>query len=172
MFVIAQRSQLSLNLYRDTMKMTLEQQLQQIIDDAVNYGVSPVVVELAIAPVIKAYAQQLKKLEYYVLQNLEGDWVLTTINNPKLQQSKQVIYAFVSVKDAAAFSGKTNPELAAAPISVVQLLFRLSSLQMVDSMIFLEDSQNLNRGVEIERDRLFQQIRQQIQQLQIPPNLA
>ena len=171
MFVIAQRSQLSLNLYRDTMKITLEQQLQQIIDDAVNYGVSPVVVELAIAPVIKAYAQQLKKLEYYVLQNLEGDWVLTTINNPKLQQSKQVIYAFVSVKDAA-LRGKSNPELAAAPISVVQLLFRLSSLQMVDSMIFLEDSQNLNRGVEIERDRLFQQIRQQIQQLQTPPNLA
>ena len=153
--------------------MTLEQQLQLIIDDAANYGVSPVVIEKAIAPVIKAYAQQLKKLEYYVLQNLAGDWVLTTINHPQLQQSKQVIYAFVSVKDSATFGGKTNPDLMTAPISVVQLLFRLSSLQMVDSIVFLEDSQNLDRGVEIERDRLFQQIRQQIQQLkQIPPNIA
>ena len=152
--------------------MTLEQQLQLIIDDAPKHGVSPIVVELAIAPVIEAYAQRLKQLEYYVLQNLEGDWVLTTINNPQLQQSKQVIYAFVSVSDAAAFGG-TNPNLMATPISIVQLLFRLSSLQMVDSIVFLEDSLNLNRGVEIEREQLFQQIKRQIQHMpKIPPNLA
>ncbi|NJK56686.1 MAG: hypothetical protein HC939_12135 [Pleurocapsa sp. SU_5_0] len=153
--------------------MTLEQQLQIIIDDATNYGVPSAVVEQAIAPILKSFAQQLQHLEYYVLQNLDEDWVLTTITNPQLQQSKTVIYAFVSVQDAATFQGTANPNLIAMPISVVQLLFRLFSLEQVDSIIFLENSPNLNHGVEIKRDRLSQLVQQQIQQLvKIPPNLA
>lgn len=153
--------------------MTLEQQLQVIIDDAANYGVPSAVVEGAIAPILKSFAQQLQHLEYYILQNLEEDWVITTITNPQLQQEKTVIYAFVSVKDAATFQGTANPNLLAMPISVVQLLFRLFSLEQVNSIIFLENSPNLNHGVEIKRDRLSQLIRQQIQQLTIiPPDLA
>lgn len=153
--------------------MTLEQQLQLIIDDAANYGVPSSVVEKAIAPVLKVFAEQLQHLEYYILQNLAEDWVLTTIANPQLQQSKKVIYAFISVQDAATFQGTANADLIAMPIDVVQLLFRLFSLQEVDSIIFLENSLNLNHGVEIERDRLSQLIRQQIEQLgKIPPNIA
>ena len=153
--------------------MTLEQQLQLIIDDAANYGVPSSVVEGAIAPVLKAFAEQLQHLEYYILQNLAEDWVLTTIANPQTQQSKKVIYAFISVQDAATFQGTANPDLIAMPICVVQLLFRLISLQEVDSIIFLENSPNLNDGVEIERDRLSQLIRQQIEQLgKIPPNIV
>ena len=153
--------------------MTLEQQLQLIIDDAANYGVPSLVVESAIAPVLKVFAEQLQHLEYFVLQNLAEDWVLTTIANPQLQQSKKVIYGFISVQDAATFQGTANADLIAMPIDVVQLLFRLFSLQEVDSIIFLENSLNLNHGVEIERDRLSQLIRQQIEQLgKIPPNIA
>ncbi len=153
--------------------MNLEQQLEIIIQDAANYGVPAIVVEQAIAPVLKLFADQLQHLEYYVLQNLAEDWVLTTITNHQLQQDKKVIYAFVSVQDAATFQGKINPDLMAMPISVIQLLFRLFSLQQVDSIIFLEDSQNLSRGIEIKRDRLAELIQQQIQQLgSIPPNIA
>lgn len=152
--------------------MTLEQQLQTIIDDAANHGIPSAVVEQAIAPILKSFAQQLQHLEYYVLQNLDEDWVLTTITNSQLQQEKTVIYAFISVQDAA-IQGTANPNLIAMPISVVQLLFRLFSLEQVDSIIFLENSPNLNHGVEIKRDRLSQLIQQQIQQLvKIPPNLA
>jgi hypothetical protein len=153
--------------------MTLEQQLQIIIDDAENYGVPGIAVEKAIAPVLKSFAEQLHHLEYYVWQNLGSDWVLTTIMNPQLQQEKKVIYGFISVEDAATFQGVANADLIAMPISVVQLLFRLVSLQEVDSIIFLENSQNLNSGVEIERDRLTQLIQQQIEQLsKISPNIA
>jgi hypothetical protein len=153
--------------------MTLEKQLQIIIDDAENYGVPKAVVEKAIAPVLKSFAKQLHHLEYYVLQNLGSDWVLTTIMNPQLQQEKKVIYGFISVQDATTFQGVANADLIAMPISVVQLLFRLVSLQEVDSIIFLENSQNLNAGVEIERDRLSQLIQQQIEQLRkIPPDIA
>ncbi len=153
--------------------MDLEQQLAEIINNAADYGVPPMVIEKAIAPVIKLFVTQLQHLEYYVIQNLAEDWVLTTIANPQLNQSKKVIYAFVSVQDAATFQGKTNPDLIAMPITVTQLLFRLFSLQQVDSIIFLEDSQNLNRGIEIKRDHLTELIRQQIVQLsQTPPNIA
>ena len=153
--------------------MDLEQQLAEIINSASDYGVPPIVIEKAIAPVIKLFVTQLQHLEYYVLQNLAEDWVLTTIANPQLNQSKKVIYAFVSVRDAATFQGKKNPDLIAMPITVAQLLFRLFSLQQVDSIIFLEDSQNLNRGIEIKRDHLAELIRQQIVQLsQTPPNIA
>ena len=152
--------------------MTLEQQLQLIIDDATNYGVPPLVVERAIAPVLKLFASQLKNLEYYVLQNLENEWVLTTITNPQLQQEKRVIYAFTSVRDAANFQGKANHDLLAMPISVVQLLFRLFSLQQVDSIIFLDDARR-DRGVEIRREQLSQLIKQQIEQLKNrPPDIA
>ena len=152
--------------------MTLEQQLQIIIDDAANYGVSPVVVAKAIAPVLKSFATQLKKLEYYILQNLENEWVLTTIVNPQLQE-KRVIYAFTSVRDAANFQGKDNLDLAAVPISVVQLLFRLFSLQQVDSIIFFDEPQNFKRGVEISRSQLSLSIKQQIELLnKTPPDIA
>lgn len=153
--------------------MILEQQLQLIIDNAAAHDVPPVVIEKAIAPVLRLLAAQLHHLEYYVLQNLAEDWVVTTIANPQSKSEKKVIYAFVSVQDATTFQGKTNPDLVAIPIQIVQLLFKLFSFAQVDSIIFLEDSQNLNRGVEIERELLSQLIIKQIKQLgQIPPDIA
>lgn len=152
--------------------MELEQQLEILINDAANYGVPTIVVEQAIAPVLRLFAEQLQHLEYYVLQNIEEDWVLTTITNPQLKQEKKVIYAFATVQDAATFEKKTNPDLMAMPIPVAQLLFRLFSLQQVDSIIFMESS-DLSRGTEVKRDRLSALIRQQIKQLgQTPSDIA
>lgn len=152
--------------------MNLDQQLEIIVKDAANYNVPPVVVERAIAPVLGSIATQLKHLEYYILQNLAEDWVLTTISNRKLNREQRVIYAFSSVRDAAT-QGKTNPDLIAMPISIIQLLFRLFSLQEVDSIVFLEDSQNLNRGVEVKRELIVSAIEQQIRQLNnTPPDIA
>ena len=151
--------------------MKLDRQLEIIVNDAANYGVPAVVIERAIAPVLKLFAEQLQCLEYYILQNIEQDWVLTTIANPQVQQDKKVIYAFKSLKDAATFHGSSN--LMAMPIPIAQLLFRLFSLQQVDSIIFLEDSLNLNRGVEIERNHISILIREQIKQLNNnPPHIA
>ena len=153
--------------------MNLEQQLEIFVEEAVNYKVPTVIAKRAIAPVLKSFASQLARLEYYILQNLAEDWVLTTINNPQLDRDKRVVYAFVSVQDAATFEGKSNRDLIAMPISVVQLLFRLFSLPEVDSLIFLEDSRNLNRGVEVKRTLLVTAIERQIRQLMnTPPDLA
>ena len=153
--------------------MELDRQLKSIIDDAANYGVSPVAIEHTVAPVLKMFADRLQHLEYYILQNIEGDWVLSTITNPQLEQTKNVIYAFVSVKDAATFGGKTNPDLIAMSIPIAQLLFKLFSLQQVDAIVFLENSQNLNQGIEVKREHLLGLIQQQIKQLnKVPPDIA
>ena len=150
--------------------MNIEEQLKILIDDAPQYGVPAVVVEKAIAPVLELFAKQLSSTEYYVLQNLDSNWVLTTIANPQLQQEKQVIYAFQTVKDAAIYQQKSNPDLIAVPMPITHLLFRLFSLRQVESLIVLDNSLNLDRGIEIRRDRLVALIQQQIKQLTQPPS--
>lgn len=154
--------------------MDLKQQLQILVDDAAKFGIAPLVLEQAVTPVLELFARQLNHLEYFVLQNFSQDWVLITINNPEqIDRTKQVIYAFVTVKDAATFQGSQDPEIIAVPIPVTHLLFELFSIQQVDSIIFFDTSGNLDRGVEVKRDRLESFIFQQIQQLkQIPPNFA
>ena len=145
--------------------MKLEQQLQEIVNEAPEHGVPSEVVEQAILPVLMSCAKQLQKLEYFVIQNLSGDWILTTLTNPSINQEKRVLYAFVSVQDAAKFQGKDDPDLIAVPISIIQLLFRLFSLQQVDSLIFFEDSDNFNQGQEIQREQLVDSMMSQIKQL-------
>ena len=149
----------------------LDAQLSVLINDAANYGVSPVVIERAIAPVLKAFASQLQHLEYYVLQNVQESWVLTTIANPQFGQ-KKVVYAFKSVRDAGIFAKTNQADAIAMPIAIAQLLWRLVALQQVDSIIFLEDSHNLNRGTEVERNRLLESIRSAIEKLETPPHIA
>ncbi|GAB4226295.1 MAG: hypothetical protein Kow0049_05190 [Stanieria sp.] len=154
--------------------MELEQQLQTLIKDAAEFDIAPIVLQQAVAPVLKLLAQQLNHLEYFVLQNFSQDWVIITINNlQETNQEKQVIYAFTTVKDAATFQGSDDPDILAVPIPVTHLLFQLFSVQQIDSIIFFDTPGNLNQGVEVKRDRLEALIFQQIQQLkQIPPDLA
>jgi hypothetical protein len=115
----------------------------------------------------------LQHLEYYILQNLDSDWVMYTIHNQQEQSEKKVIYAFTSVKDAATFQGTADPNLLALAIPTVQLLFQLFALQDIDSLIFLETPGNLSHGTIIERERLLDIVQQQIRQLNpIPPDLA
>ena len=45
--------------------MELEQQLQTLIKDAAEFGIAPIVLQQAVAPVLKLLAQQLNHLEYF-----------------------------------------------------------------------------------------------------------
>ena len=89
--------------------MDLERQLAELIEDAANYGVPPVVIEKAIAPVLRQFANQLQHSEYYILQNLEQDWVLTTIANPKLKQEKRLFMLLSRYKMLLPFKGQPSP---------------------------------------------------------------
>jgi hypothetical protein len=162
--------------------MNLEEQLKKLMEEAPKYGVSSKVMEEAVIPVLKMFAEPLKHQEYYVLQSLEADWVLTTIQNrrqPKIQ--KKVIYAFPTLKDAETFQGSKDGKMPAKSMSPIDILFQIFAIHQVDSIIFLETPDNFNTSTEIERTKLQNVIHRQIQQLnrltdsfgsRVPPNFA
>ena len=94
--------------------MNLDQQIDILRDNAPNHGISPIVIEKAIAPALKMFAKQLKHEHYYLLQNLQQGWILTTLSNrSQPQQQKKVIYAFATSKDAMTFANSSDPGIVA-----------------------------------------------------------
>ena len=162
----------------DNQTMNLEQQLQILQDNSSVHGVAPIVIEQAIAPVLKMYASQLRHLEYYLLQNLSQGWVLTTLRSrAKTSAEKKVIYAFSTAQDATTFAGIDDPEIVALPIPVIQILFQIFAIQTLDSVIFLDNPGNLSTGVEVHRADVHNLIQKQLQNLarqpsNIPTDLA
>ncbi len=143
--------------------MKLKKQLQALVNDAPLYGVSATVMEKGVNPVLKACANELKHPKYHILQNSQGDWLLTTIAlRERPEQEKTVLYAFPDAQDAKRFQG--NPKLTTKVMPVTHLLFRLFALEQIDSIIFLDTPGNLERGVEVARSRLQESIEQQLQQ--------
>jgi hypothetical protein len=154
--------------------MKLKAQLQLLSRQAVDNGLAPVVMQTAVNPVLEAFSQQLKHLQYYVIQNARGDWLLTTLvrrDNP--QEEKTVIYAFATEKMAISWQNTDDSLRGTLVIPVTHLLFQLFALEGVDSLIFLENSHNLHKGKEISRHELKANIQKQLQKLTaIPPNIA
>lgn len=151
--------------------MELEQQITLLIKNAPADGVTSKVMEVAIAPILKAFASQLKHLEYYVLQTIDGGWVLTTLSNRAQQLlEKNVIYAFPTLKDAASFQGTSDPQVIASPIPVTHILFQMFALEKVDSIVFVETPNKLSAGVEVRRADLQKLIQAQLEQFRVKPD--
>lgn len=161
--------------------MNLDQQLKILIDEAPQYGVASVVMAKAVTPVLKKFAHQLKHQEYYIVQNHQQDWVLTTLRHRKKPQlQKKVIYAFSSQEDALKFQGVSQASIQTLLLPVTHILFQLFSFQQVDSIIFMETGY-LNTGKEIINADLQNNIQQKLRRLgklslpqpnTIPPNLT
>ncbi|BAZ53416.1 hypothetical protein NIES4103_60920 [Nostoc sp. NIES-4103] len=157
--------------------MDLEKQIQLLIDNAPPDGVTPHLVA-AIAPTLSAIAQKLRHSQYYILQSLEGNWVLTTLSNranPGLE--KRVVYAFSTIQDVSLIpSAGLDPQIQAKPLPVTHILFQLMALEPVDSIVFLETPGTTTHTVEVQRDEfqklMQQQIKPQNQPRQIPPDIA
>lgn len=150
--------------------MELKQQLQILIDEAAEYGIAPAIME-AIAAVFEVVARQLQHLEYYVLQNLSEDWVISVISNDGVE--KKVIYAFTTLRDAKNFNISRESDIIAISLPVVQILFRLFSVGQIDSIIFFEKAGNTSGGVELKRRDLQNSLQQHLQQLKTsPPDIA
>jgi hypothetical protein len=154
--------------------MKLKAQLQILSREAVNYGLATVVMQQAVNPVLEAFARQLKHLQYYVIQNSGGDWLLTTLaHRDQPQQEKTVIYAFATEKMALYEQNSPNSPLSTLVIPVTHLLFQLFALEGVDSIIFMENAYTPHKGKEISRTELKANIQKQLQRLAaIPPNIA
>lgn len=147
--------------------MNLEQQLQSLIDDAPNDGVTPQLIR-AISPGLKQLAAKLRYEQYFIVQSLNSDWLVTTIRD-RQNVEKRVIYAFPTPQDSSAFS---SAELIAAPIPVTHILFQLVALETVDSVVFLETPGG--NGYEVKRQDIQKLIKVQIKpnSNQLPPDIA
>ena len=157
--------------------MDLQAQIQFLIKNAPQDGITPQLVA-AIAPALIQIAQKLRLPQYYILQNPFGDWVLTTLSNksnPQLQ--KQVIYAYPTLQDVSTTSGVGfDPQMIAAPIGVIEILFQIVALQPVDSIIFFDTPGTTANAVEIPRLQVNSIIESSLQQnsrrSDVPPDIA
>ena len=157
--------------------MDLQAQIQSLVNDAPQDGVTPSLVE-SIAPALCAIAQKLSHSQYYILQNMHGEWVLTTLSNrtnPKLE--KRVIYAFTTSKDVSINSEMaSDPSMIAVPTPVTHILFQLIALEPVDSIVFFETPGTTRNAVEIKRLEITKLLEQTLEQKnslnQIPPDIA
>jgi hypothetical protein len=155
--------------------MDLEAQIQLLIDNAPQDGVTPKLVK-TIAPVLKEIAQKLRHSQYYILQNLQERWVLTTLSNktnPELE--KQVVYAFSRLQDVSlSSSAGVDPQIVAKPMPVINILFQLVALEPVDSIVFFATSGTTNNTIEVRRSDLQKMIEQKLKPntKRVPPNIA
>lgn len=143
--------------------MDLDIQIQSLIDDAPQDGITPQLIA-AIAPVLNAHAQQLRHHQYYILQNLEKSWFVTTLSNrTNSALQKRVIYAFPSLKDVSIDSSSgLDHQVTAELMPVIHILFQLVALESVDSIVFIGTPNTDTDCVEIWRSELQHKIQQQL----------
>ena len=149
--------------------MKLNKQLQNLIQEAPNYGVPAIIMENGVIPVISAFAQQLNYAQYYLRQTLDDNLLLTILSskqNPEIE--KKVIYAFPSVKDAQDFPDSTindTNNVVAQALPVTQILFQMFTMKGVDSVIFLDQPDDYQQSKEIYCHKLQSAIKQNLSNL-------
>lgn len=148
--------------------MDLQPQVQALIDEAPQEGGMPAAIRV-IAPLLQELAEQRLKFEqYYILQNLQGNWQLTTLQHrQKPGLKKTVVYGFANLQDATRSS--RSADLVALPVPVIPLLFQLLALEPVDSILFLETMGDLDKSEEVTRYELQQLIQTALRQNQPSP---
>ncbi len=167
------------------MSKVLDDQIQALLAGAPQDGQTPLLIEV-ITPLLKEIALQLKHSEYYILQNTEGRWMMTSLSHREEQQpDKTVIYAYATLADAQLSPhARMDNQVMALPTPVILILFQLLALQPVTSLLFFDSPGNRKEAVEVRRDdiqnlvktqlKLFQQLQhsQPTQANPIPPDLA
>jgi hypothetical protein len=155
--------------------MNIDQQIQQLIEQAPLYGASVEEIQL-VAPVFRAMAAQLQHSQYYILQNLEQNWVMTTLKHrTQADSTKNVVYAYPSLEAVKANIATLDPEIMALPVPVVQILFQMLALEPIDSIIFFETSNSQQTGTEISRLALREAIERYVRSLSttnLPSDIA
>jgi hypothetical protein len=157
--------------------MNIDQQIQKLIDEAPQYGASPTEIQ-AIAPALKAIAGQLQHPQYYILQSLEQNWLVTTLTHrTDPNQTKSVIHAFPTLQDATTNARQLDDsQLLALPIPTIYILFQMLAMKPIDSIIFFETPGDYQMGVEITRQIIEEILRLSLQKAemesQVPPDIA
>lgn len=161
--------------------MDLDRQIRSLIDKAPPDGSTPQILE-AIAPALLLLAQQLKHLEYSILQTFEQSWAITVLSNLKQPgREKKVIYAFSRLEDASLAATAAGSRVRPISLPVTHILFQMMALEGLDSIVFFETPGNLEQGTEILREQVQNLINVYLQQYRstsqssssnLPPDIA
>jgi hypothetical protein len=156
--------------------MDLQAQIQLLIDNAPQDGITPQLIT-AIAPALQTVASRLTHKQYFILQSMDEEWVLTTLSNrTNSELEKRVVYAYPTLQDAIkSQSVKHDPRLIAKPIGVIHVLFQLTAMEPVDSIVFFETSGVSGDTIEIPRfelQLLIQQVMTPYRNKVVPPDIA
>jgi hypothetical protein len=156
------------------MEMDIDQQLQLLLEEAPQYGISPDQMQMIVA-ILKALASRLQHSQYYILQNLDQNWVMTTLKHrTDTQRTKNVVYAYPSLEAVKASVATSDLQIVALPLPVTQILFQLLAMEPIDSIIFYETPNPDQAGIEISRPMLRSAIEQYLRgkRTAIPPDIA
>jgi hypothetical protein len=143
-------------------QQNIERQVQELIDQAPADGQTPQLMRV-LAPVFLQVAQQLRYGVYYILQSVEGEWLITTLSNrnqPELE--KQVVYCYGSEIEAQV----VQPGAIAVGLPIVQLLFQLAAIPELDALVCFEEASRVDSGIEIRRSDLQALMELQIRRVQ------
>ncbi len=152
----------------------LDAQLQALVDNAPQDGTTPQLVA-AIAPALRRLASQLKHSQYYVVQLLDENWVVTVVaSRTQADVDRHLIYAFPTLADVSIGSSFVkDPNMIALPVPTANILFQLAAMEGVDSVIFFEVPGQPLTGTEIRRVDLQMLIQEQLRQhSELPPDIA
>jgi hypothetical protein len=157
--------------------LKLDRQFQLLLEEAPQHGVPTLVMQQAVIPALQQLTRQLHHANYYVVQTVAGDWILTVLMHRTTPQAeKKVIYAFASREDAAKFHENSPQPIEIVSVPLANLLFELFAWERVDSIIFLDSPGNLEKGKEMPRPALQEVIQERLRNLQlprqIPPDMA
>ncbi|MBD2188690.1 hypothetical protein [Pseudanabaena mucicola] len=149
-----------------TKDQTLDHQVALLVQSTPDQETASAV--SLIASVLKAIAQNLKHVNYFVIQGIEGGWLLTPLSNhdnPELE--KTTIYAYCDRTAANIDRLKLNDEnLECAEYSVIEMLFRLIGMKQVDSIVFFDRATDTQRGIEVIRTDIESLCEKQIKRAQ------
>lgn len=154
--------------------MDLDSQIQELIanapeDDLTSAGI------MAIAPVLKLLASRFRHQTYFIWENSQQQWVVTTLaHRSQANIVKNLVYAFSTAGDATKFH---NTPGFPRQIGIISLIFQLLALETVDSLAIFDTPGDIISGKEIEREDLQKLIYSQLQQMypvnsNLPPDIA
>jgi hypothetical protein len=129
--------------------MDIPAQVQALIneapsDDAMQEGIQ------VVAEVLGQVALGLGHLQYYILQNFDNQWQVTTLeyrSQPDLQ--KNVLYVYGHLADATRMGQAAD--LIAVPIQILPLLFQFFSFSQVDSLLIADEANKPDQLKELSR---------------------
>jgi hypothetical protein len=156
--------------------MSLEQQLENLIQEAPEYGVPAPIMKNGVVPVLQTYGQQLRYEKYYLRQTADENYIMTILaskTHPELE--KKVIYAFSREEDATKFQDTKDAKIVAQSFPVGQILFQMFTMKEVDSIVFIDDIEDAKKSTEINCSELQTAIQQQLKKIipkQPPKNFA